>query len=170
MGEQELAPAIGARVGANIGQGFPTNFQIGDNVRLAAIIHGESSGQKDNVKTMVGSTVLNRLDSGRTREFGDTVEGVITSQNSPYFAALNNSEQFQQGATQKFPDKISENDFKKSLQIANGLMRGTIPRHEGMFFFTGQEISGMKRRKKKVFDFKQVRETGKVGKFSTFSY
>lgn len=142
----------------------------GDALRLAALIHGESSGQKDNIRIMVGSTVLNRLDSGRIEEFGDSVENVIMSQNSPYFAASKNSAQFQQGASQKFPDKVSENDFKKSLQIASGLIRGSIPRHEGMFFFEGKEVSAMKRRKKKVFDFKQVKETGKVGKFHTFSY
>lgn len=159
-----------AQAGVQAGLGFPTNFQIGDNVRLAQIIHGEASGQKDNVKAMVGSAVLNRVESGRDEEFGSTVEEVIFSQRSPFFAASQDSPQFRQARLQKFPDAVSENDFKKSLQIANGLIRGTIPRHPGMFFFEGKEVSALKRRKKKVFDFKKVKETGKVGKFHTFSY
>lgn len=142
----------------------------GDNIRLANIIYGEVGNQKDDVMAMVGSTVLNRLDSGRPLEFGSSVEEVINSSSSPYYAASNNSEQYQQAVTGKFPDKVSENAYKKALQVASGLIRGTIPRHKGMFFFTGQEISGMKRKKKKVFDFKKVNDTGKVGKFSTFSY
>lgn len=145
-------------------------FLQGDNIRLANIIYGEAGGAKDNVKSMVGSTVLNRLDSGRIVEFGDTVDNVINSQRSPYYAASQNSNMFSQATNQKFPDKESERAYKKSLQIANGLMRGMIPRHKAMFYFEGKEISGMKRSKKKVFDFKKVKETGKVSKFHTFSY
>lgn len=152
-------------------QGTPAiNARPGDNIHLANLIYGEASNQNEEVMRMVGSTVLNRVDSGRDLEFGSNVVEVIMSQNSPYFAALNNSPQFKQAVTGKFPDKISEKAYKKALQVANGLIRGTIPRHEGMFFFEGKEISAMKRRKKKVFDFKRVKDTGKVGKFRTFSY
>lgn len=151
-------------------QGLPPGYQPGDALLLAALIYGEGGSENDATMIMQGSTVLNRRDSGRVQEFGDTVESVIMSPNSPYYAAFNNTEQFQQAVTQQFPDELSERKFKRALQIANGLIRGTIPRHEGMFFFEGKEVSALKRSKKKKFDFKQVRETGKVGKYHTFTY
>lgn len=163
-------PVEAAILGMEIGSQDTSPYKPGDTLKLAQLIYGEVGNQPDHVKAMVGSTVMNRKDSGRTIEFGEDIEGVINSKRSPYYAPLNNSPQFQQAYTGKFPDKISENAFKKSLQIANGLMRGTIKRHEAMFFLTGIEVSGQKRRKKGGMDFKLLRETGKVGKYHTYSY
>ena len=144
--------------------------KIPDNILLADIIYAESASEGDKVKAMVGSTVLNRLESGRGAEFGDSIAGVVYSQNSPYYSASKNSELWQQTMTGNFPDKASERAYKKSLQIAGGLMTGTIPRHPAMFFFTGSEVSGIKRSKKSSFNFKAVKETGRSGKYHTYSY
>lgn len=141
-----------------------------DAKQLANLIYAEVGNQKNDVMKMVGSTVLNRVESGRVEEFGRNINEVIYSEKSPYYASYNNTKQFQQALTGKFPDKISERAYKKSLQIANGLIRGTIERHPGMFFFEGREISSQKRKKKGGFNFKIVKGTGKVGKYHTFAY
>ncbi len=152
------------------GAGLPSYYKLGDAQRLASIIYAEADNNND-VMNMVGSSVLNRLESGKFEEFGGDIENVIYSEKSPYYATKDGiNTQMEQARMGKFPDDKSENKFKKALQIANGLIRGTIPRHKAMFFFTGSEISGMKRKKNPDFDFKKVKETGKVRKYHTYSY
>lgn len=138
-----------------------------DLLLLTALIYGEAASESPDVKTMVGSSVVNRKNSGRVAEFGDSINEIG---NKGYYAMSNNSPLFQQAMTQQFPDEKSEKAYKESLAIASGLLKGTIKPSKGMFYFTDDEIEKLKKKGKKYFDFDQVKTVGKKGKYTVFEY
>ena len=145
-------------------QTVPTNETIN---RVANIIYGEGASTKEDTMKMIGSSVLNRLDSGRTKEFGGTIEEIG---DKGYYAVKDNTDLYQQATNWNFPDKSSENAYKKAIAIASGLVKGTIDRHKAQFYFTPEEIKKQKKKGKKAFDFDLVKEQGDVEMYKTFSY
>ncbi len=133
------------------------------------VIYSEMAGKDDKHMIMVGSSVLNRLDSKRAKEFGSTLGEIIRNPNA-YYAVSKNSKLYQQAVSGKFPDEMSERAYKRAMAIASGLLKGTIDRVKGQFYFTNKEIKKLKKQGKKVFDFKQVKNVGKTGRFNVFSY
>lgn len=129
----------------------------------AALVYAEAAGESDDFKKMVGSTVLNRLDSGRVKEFGSNIDEIAVKGYSSV-----NGNLYKQAMSGSFPDKVSEEAFKKSMAIFSGLAKGTIKRTDGEFFFTDKEIEKLKN--KKAFNFDLVSETGKVKGFRVFKY
>lgn len=134
---------------------------------LAAIIYGESAGESDTTKRLVGSTVINRLNSGRTAEFGETINEIGQK---GYYAMSKNSPLFSQAISKEFPDKKSEQAYKESLAIASGLLKGTIKPDKGLFYFKDDEVEALKKKGKKVFNFDQVKTIGRTGKYNVFEY
>lgn len=132
---------------------------------MANAIYGEAAGENDDGMILVGSSILNRLDSNRPLEFGRDLTEILRK---GYYAVSNPNEPYKQAITGKFPDKQSELKYKRALQIANGLVTGKIKRTDGQFYFTDKEIARMK--KAKSFDFKQVKDLGKNGKYRVFGY
>jgi len=138
-----------------------------DLAQLAAIIYGEGASTGEDTMKMIGSSVLNRLDAQKAKEFGINLEEVGKK---GYYAVKDNTDLYQQAITGNFPDKASENAYKRALAIGSGLMRGTIKRHKAQFYFTPKEITKLKKKGKKAFDFNAVQEQGDVGDYRTFSY
>jgi hypothetical protein len=62
--------------------------------------------------------------------------------------------------TQKKPFKseVDENDFKRTLQLFNGVIKGTIPRRETQFYFNKREEKSAR----KTMDFDLLEKTGSV--------
>jgi hypothetical protein len=134
---------------------------------LAATLYGEAADQDYDTKVKIASTMLNRLESGK-KEFG-AEEGLLTNVLSKgYYAFSQQSPKFKEALSLKFPDKRSENSYKENLAIVSGLLKGTIDRDVAQFYFKPEEIEAMK--KKKSFDFKKVKETGKSGPYKFYSY
>ena len=143
-----------------------TNFEV---EHLANTIYGEAGGEDYDTMLMVGSTAINRLNAGRIEEFGDNLIHVL---NKGYYATggikdTSPSPMYMQAFEKKFPDKASENQYKIALQIASGLLKGTIKPVEGMFYFDKKEA---KKQKAAGFKFDEVREVGKQNKFTIYSY
>ena len=136
----------------------------GDLLALTNTIYGEAAGASFDVKKMVGSSVINRLMSGKHQEFGASIPEIAQK---GYYAVSQQNEPYKQAVQQKFPDKVSELAYKQSLAIASGLMKGTIKPDDAMFYFTKKEIA---KQKKVGFKFERTRETGSVDKYTTFSY
>jgi len=141
-----------------------------DLAQLAAIIYSEGASTKPEVKAMIGSTVLNRLESGRVEEFGGNI-GEIGQRG--YYAVKDNTDLYQQATTGKFPDKVAEKAYKESLATASGLMKGTIDRHKAMFYFEEKEemkIRNKGKAGKKQFNFDVVKRGEDSEKFRTYHY
>lgn len=138
-----------------------------DVVAMAATIYGENASEDYDTMVMTGSTMLNRLDADRPKEFGSSVQEIARK---GYYAVKDNSPTFQQAITGRFPDAQSEKKWKQALQIAYGLKTGSIDRVGGHFYFTDSEVKKLKAAGKKVFDFTQVKKIGRTGKYNVFSY
>lgn len=131
---------------------------------LAATMFGEeATGNIKNLE-MIGSSILNRVESGRAEEFGATIPEVTQK---GYYAKSQMNDPYKWAVEGNFPDKDSEKYFKKALQIASGLMSGKIERRKGQFYFTDDE---MKKQKDAGFDFKQVEALDKIGKYNVLQY
>lgn len=135
--------------------------------QLAAGIYSEVASEDSDTMKLVGSSIINRMNSNRDSEFGVNLPEVMQK---GYYGVRENTDLYQQAVTGKFPDKLSENKYKQALAIASGLLRGTIEPNKGEFYFTEKEIQKMKKRGKKAFDFDQVKDLGQVGKYRVFGY
>lgn len=134
---------------------------MSDIYKVANGIYGEVGSEDYETMRMVGSSMLNRLEAGRGNEFGVDIDDVLQK---GYYAVKDNTPMYQQAVTQKFPDKLSENKYKQALQIASGLVKGTIERHPTQFFITPKE------EKKASIDFNKLDNLGAVGKYNTYAY
>lgn len=132
-----------------------------DATMLTNAIYGESASEDYDTMVMVGSSALERLDAGRMKEFGSTLEEVL---NKGYYAVSNPNVPYKQALEQKFPDELSETKYKQAMAIASGLLRGTIERHPAQFYLTPKEL------KKTKMNMKLLKDTGTVGKYHTFRY
>ena len=142
-------------------------FNDQDINQVAAIIYGEGASTDDETMRMIGSSVFNRLDANRAEEFGDSIASIGQK---GYYTVKDNTKLYQQAVTGKFPDKVSEDAYKRALAQASGLAKGTIDRHGAMFFFKNKEVKKLKAKGKKAFNFDVVKELGDVGDYRTYSY
>lgn len=134
---------------------------------LAAVIYAAAANQDARMMQYVGSTVLNRLESGR-KEFGaerGSINDVIRHKNAYY---EKNSQLYDDFMTGNFKDEASKMAAKRAMFIASGLNRGTVERLPGHFWFNDDEEQRL-RKTPKAFDFKQVKNLGKVGKQGQFT-
>lgn len=138
---------------------------MSDVQELANMIYGEAADQDESVMKMVGSTAINRMNSGRTQEFGETLPDIVRR---GYYAVSKANTPYKEAASGKFASEEGEYKYKKALAIAGGLLRETIKPDEGMFYFKKDEIARMK--KAKSFNFKLVKPVGKTGDYEVFSY
>lgn len=126
---------------------------------LAGVMYVVGLNTKNNkIMKRVGSTVLNRLES-LDPEFGaenGMISEVITKgygeSQSPFYQKFLNNE---------FDDKNQEKIAKKSLIIASGLVRKTIPRDTEEFFFS-EDINEQGKKVKKE-DIKFVKSNKNSG-------
>ena len=164
---EQIQQAPQQQVQQQIPQQQPPVDPDADLKELAAIIHGEGASTKADVKTMIGSSVLNRLDAERYEEFGASMEEIGQK---GYYAAKDGTTLYQNAKEGNFPDDMSEKSYKESYAIASGLIKGTIPRHDAMFFFTPPEETKLRKKGKKHFNFDLVKSQGEVGDYNTYSY
>jgi len=138
-----------------------------DTIELGNMIYGEVGSLDEDHMIKFGSSALNRLESGRTEEFGGTLPEVLQK---GYYAVSNPNDPYKWATSGQFPNKDEENRYKKALSIAYGLRSGNIERQEGMFFFTPKEEKAMRKKGKKVFDFNKVKSVGKTDTYNIYSY
>jgi len=136
---------------------------------LAGLIYGEAASEDYDTMKMVGSTVINRLLSKRNNEFGHGLGEIMNKENA-YYAVQNQNEPYRQAMTKNFPDEGSANKYKRALAIASGLVQGTISPSKGQFYFKKDEIKKLKKKGKKAFNFKAVKEVDSVGDYQVFGY
>lgn len=141
---------------------------------IQAATHGFAD-HKSNDDEKIGfiSTILNRVESGKS-EFGvdgmppSTAQEVLYSNTSPYYETSGTNERFNnamEGNIQSYNDK----DYKKTLQLVNGIIKGKIPRKKGEFIYRPDEVKNLK--KSKGHDFKKTPQTESLGKrYQMFGY
>lgn len=131
---------------------------------LANAIYGEMAGQDYDHMLMAGSTAINRLNAKREKEFGKDLNEVLEK---GYYAVSKRNQPYRQAIKNAFKTNKEVGSYQQAVDIASGLLRGTIKPMPGHFYFTDEEIP---KQKEAGFKFKEVKPAGKVGKFSVFSY
>ena len=139
---------------------------MGVELEIAKAVHGEGAGASIEFRKMVASTILNREESGRTGEFGGSIPEILQK---GYYAVSNPNTPYKEATELKFKDKASENSFKETLQLVSGMIKGTIKRYPGLFYFTNKELARLKKSPKE-FDLSKVRDVGGVDNFRVFDY
>jgi hypothetical protein len=138
---------------------------------LAAVIYAAGANQDDKFMQYVGSTVLNRLESGK-KEFGAKNYSITEVINHPGAYYEKNSRLYNEFMSGQFKDDRSKKAALRAASVASALTRGTIDRMPGEFWFNDEEIDKLKQNPK-VFNFNAVKELGKVGtkgQFTMYGY
>jgi len=140
---------------------------------IQAATHGFSDYKSsDDEKVAFISSILNRVESGKA-EFGvggvppSTAQEVLYSDTSPYYETSGKNERFNnamEGTIQPYNKK----DWKKTLQLVNGVMKGKIQRKKGQFIYRPEEVKKLK--KSKGHDFKKTPKGEKVGRYDLYGY
>jgi hypothetical protein len=136
--------------------------------RFTSLVFGEAADQKIPVKKTVASTVINRLDSKRDKEFGKNIDKVIMNDRSPYYASHTKetgkpSERFMQAYRYKFDnDPKGAAAYEDSAEIAKNMFdRTEKPTTKAEFFFKPNEAKKLK---------KDLRRVGSSGPYGLYSY
>jgi hypothetical protein len=140
---------------------------------IAAATYGENRGQGDDAILHTASSVFNRL--GKNEWKNMSIPEVLQH---GYYAVKDQSKNsgFQEAMTGNFPDKASENEFKKIYATVASINRGTVDPTDTQFYFNQSEINRLS--KSKGFVFSKVEEgqpfnakvSGRSVKFRTFHY
>lgn len=135
-----------------------------DLVSLAQMAYAENASEPNDVVKMTVQTALNRLRSGRGKEFGASMPDVL---NKGYYAVKNKSPLYQQAVSGKFPDMQSKTRYADIVKLVEAIV-GDEDYGEAVFYFTPEEEE--KLRKGNKFNFKAVKPSGSVGKYRTYKY
>lgn len=141
---------------------------------IAQAVFGEAASEGSDVHKMVIQTVLNRLRSGRSKEFGQNVPEILQR---GYYAVKNPNDPYKQAVSGVFPDVNSKAKFAKIKKLLDAVL-GDQDYGQGQFYFTPEEekkmrLKNVKRRKLKkpaVFNFDMVKPHGQVGKYNVYGY
>ena len=131
---------------------------------LQQMVHGEGAGADIDTRKMMAQSAINRLLSGRTKEFGGTMSDVLKK---GYYAVKNPNAPYKQAVSGKFndtPSKVSWGETKKIVEAVVG--DKDYGKHQ--FYFTDEEIEKLNKGKK--FDFTKVKPMGSTGKYKLFGY
>lgn len=132
---------------------------------LAAVIYAAAASEDDKMMQYVGSTILNRLKSGK-KEFGAENGSIIDVIKHPGAYYEKNSQMYQDFMTGNFKDDKSKAAAMRAASIASALQRGSLETMPGEFWWTDDEIA--KGTKSKAFDIKKLEKIGDIGKKGQF--
>ena len=142
------------------------DLQDADKLSIAQTVFGEGAGADADFQKMVIQTILNRYLSGRTQEFGDSIQDIaykgyeaVKNPNDPY-KLITSGEPLDPSSAQSFGQIktlleaiIADKDYGKS-----------------MFYFKPEEEEGLRAKGQKAFNFDLVNPTGMVGDYRTYGY
>lgn len=128
-------------------------------------IYAEMRGKDQKYWNMALSSLVNRIGK---REWADM--DLPELMNKSFYAVSDTSKNkgWEHAQSGNFPDKESENKFKRILAFVNRAIAGDIELNDNQFYFTKKEE--VKAAKNGNIDFKLLKKTGRVGNFNTYKY
>ena len=128
-----------------------------DIAAIARMAYGENAGEDNDTVKMTIQTPINRLRSGRSKEFGGDIPSILKK---GYYAVSKNSPLYQQAASGKFPDIKSKARMAEIQKLTEAVV-GDKDYGNAQFFFKPNEAMSLK---------KKLKSQGKVGKYDVYSY
>ena len=135
-----------------------------DVLSLQQMVYGEETQDTDVMK-MVTQSALNRLKSGRKKEFGGSIPEITKK---GYYAVSKQNTPYKQALSQKFPDITSKAAWGNAKKVVEAVIGDKDYGQGHQFYFTDDEIVKLKKSKK--FDFTKVKAKGSSGKYKLFGY
>jgi hypothetical protein len=134
-----------------------------DIAALQRMVYGEAAGSDYDTMKMIAQSALNRLRSGRTKQFGGNMTSVLKK---GYYAVKNPNKPYRQALSGQFNDELSKNAWLQAQKVISDIIKNQ-DFGQVQFYFTPEEI---KKLRSGGFNFGLVTPTGKVGIYETFSY
>ena len=128
-----------------------------DRTALAQMAYGENASEDNDTIKMTVQSAINRLKSGRAKEFGATIPEVLKK---GYYAVSKNSPLYQQAVSKKLPDFNSKKRYGEIEALTNAIIDDQDFGNT-MFYFKPSEASSLK---------KKLKRQGTVGQYETYSY
>ncbi len=135
-----------------------------DVAALSRMVFGESAGADEVTMRMIAQTAINRLRSGRSKEFGGNLSKVLKK---GYYAVSNPNKSYRQALSGQFNDEPSKKSWTQAQRVVNEIIKNQ-DFGQAQFYFTPKEIERLK--KEGGFNFDIVIPTGEVGQYKTFAY
>ena len=135
-----------------------------DILALQQMVYGEDTTDAEAQKMIVQSA-LNRLKSGRSKEFGASIPEIAKK---GYYAVSKRNIPYQQAVSQKFPDVASQAAWGRTKKLVESVLGDKDYGAGHQFYFTDKEIANLQ--KSKGFDFSRVKAMGSSGKYKLFGY
>ncbi len=139
-------------------------FSPEDIVAIQRAVYGEAAGSDDDTMKMIAQSIINRANSGRGKEFGETIPDIL---NKGYYAVKSPNTPYKQALSGEFPDTQSKAAWGRAQKIVDIVL--SEPETGGhQFYFTPEEEENL--RNKKSFNFDLVKPMGQKGKFNLYGY
>jgi len=136
-----------------------------DILAIAHMAYGENAGEDNDTVKMTIQTAINRLRSGRSKEFGGDIPSILKK---GYYAVSKNSPLYQQAVSGKFPDIKSKARAAEIQKLTEAIV-GDKDYGEAQFYFRPEEEKKL-RKNPKAFNFKAVKPKGQIGKYNVYAY
>lgn len=140
------------------------NLTEDDIAAIQRMVYGEAASEDYATMKMIAQTAINRLRSGRKKEFGGNINRILQK---GYYAVKNPNQPYRQALSGKFEDEASKKKWLQAQKAVSDVI-GKQDWGQAMFYFVPGEIK--KQTEAGTFDFKQVAPTGDVGIYKTFGY
>lgn len=142
------------------------NIKLNDEdiAMLAKMVYGEAAGADYDTMKMITQTAVNRLRSGRTKEFGGNLRRVLEK---GYYAVSNPNQPYKEALSGVFQSDISKKKWAQAMKAVNDVITKQ-DYGNAMFYFTDNEMQKLKNQGK--FNFSMVIPSGKIGAYNTFYY
>lgn len=140
------------------------NLTEDDIAAIQRMVYGEAAGEDYDTMKMIAQSAINRLRSGRKKEFGSNINKILQK---GYYAVKNPNQPYRQALGGKFEDKTSKDKWLQAQKAVSDVL-AKQDFGQAMFYFTPIEIK--KQTEAGTFDFSQVVPTGDVGVYKTFGY
>jgi len=140
------------------------NLTPQDILALQQMVYGEETQDTDTMK-MIAQSALNRLKSGKKKEFGGNIPEITKK---GYYAVSKQNIPYKQAVSQKFPDITSKVAWGNAKKVVEAVIGDKDYGQGHQFYFTDSEIAKLK--KSKSFNFSRVKSKGTSGKYKLFGY
>lgn len=141
------------------------NLTPEDIIALSQMVYGENAGEDTATQKMTAQSAINRLRSGRIKEFGATIPEILQQ---GYYAVKDNTPLYQQAVSGNFPDISSKAKFSEIQKLIESIVADQ-DYGKAQFYFRPEEEENLRKNPKK-FNFDLVKPQGQVGVYNTYSY
>jgi len=140
------------------------NLTPQDILALQQMVYGEETQDTDTMK-MIAQSALNRLKSGKKKEFGGSIPEITKK---GYYAVSKQNIPYKQALSQKFPDITSKVGWGNAKKVVEAVIGDKDYGQGHQFYFTDEEVKRLT--KNKGFDFSKVKSKGTQGNYKLFGY